>query len=131
MKKISAIVLLLIITSTLLACAGGSGSGTPSDPSAAPEPDANPVVGGYTEERDLTAEDTEIFAAAMEGFDGVRYEPLKVSTQVVAGTNYKFYCKATNATPDAKERYVYVTIYVPLPSSGDSAEITNIQDITK
>jgi hypothetical protein len=123
MRKRIFVVLLIIICFALVSC---SGSGTPSGSSATPEPDTKPVVGGYTEERDLTAEDTEIFVAAMEGLDGVSYKPLKVSTQVVAGTNYKFYCKATNATPDAKERYVYVTIFVPLPSSGDPAKVTDI-----
>jgi hypothetical protein len=128
MRKRIFVVLLVIICFAMASCSGG---GTAADSSAGPESDTNPVVGGYTEERDVTAEDTEIFAAAMEGFDGVKYEPLKVSTQVVAGTNYKFYCKATNATPDAKERYAYVTIYVPLPVSGDPAEITDIKDIAK
>jgi hypothetical protein len=128
-KRIAFVSLIIIICFALMACSGGSGGRTSADPTVTPEPDTDPVVGGYTEERDLTSEDTAIFAAAMEGFDGVKYEPLKVSTQVVAGTNYKFYCKATNATPDAKERYVYVTIYVPLPVSGDPAEITDITGI--
>jgi hypothetical protein len=93
-------------------------------------PSTPPLPGGYTQERDLTAEDTALFAAATTELIGVNYEPLKVATQVVAGTNYKFYCKATNVVPDAEERYVYVTIFVSLVE-GEAATVTSIVDITE
>lgn len=72
------------------------------------------IVGGYTEQRDLTSEDLKIFSEAMEEFAGVTYEPLKVSTQVVAGKNYKFYCKAIVVYPNAEPHYAYVYIFKPL-----------------
>ena len=89
------------------------------------------IVGGYSAERELTAEDVEIFNAAIEKLVGVKYEPLKVATQVVAGTNYSFYCKATNVTPNAEERYVYVTIFKPLPHTGEPAVVKSIEDIAE
>ncbi|MDR0839776.1 MAG: hypothetical protein LBN26_00065 [Christensenellaceae bacterium] len=108
MKRILAVVLLLPLCLAVFACAHKK---APSQ-----------VVGGYTEERDLTAEDAALFAAAAATVDA-SYEPLKVATQVVAGTNYRFYCKA----PDAQERYVYITVFVPL-GEGEPAVMTNMED---
>ncbi|GHU36854.1 hypothetical protein FACS1894105_07950 [Clostridia bacterium] len=86
-------------------------------------------AGGYSAERDLTEEDIVIFNSAAEKLTGVKYEPLKVATQVVAGTNYRFYCKAIYVTPGAEERYVYVTIFKPLIHTGEPAVITDITDV--
>ncbi|MBH8556554.1 hypothetical protein [Hymenobacter negativus] len=56
---------------------------------------ANTLPGGWTPYHPLTPQDQQVFNEAMHGFVGVKYTPQVVSTQVVAGTNYKFKCSAT------------------------------------
>jgi hypothetical protein len=53
------------------------------------------IVGGWTTYRKLTPEDRQVFDEAMKDFVGVKYTPLLVSTQVVAGTNYRYKCTAS------------------------------------
>ena len=56
------------------------------------------IPGGWTPYRPLTAEDRKVFNEAMKGFVGVTYTPNEVSTQVVAGTNYRFKCTSRHMT---------------------------------
>ena len=132
MKKLKSIVSLALFSALLLAaCGGGTSSSAPSS-APAPESEATgssqQLVGAYTEDRDVTDEDLAVFDAALEGLTGVEYVPEKVATQVVAGTNYRFYAKATTVTPDAEESYAYVYIFMPL---GEDAvpELTEIEPI--
>lgn len=84
------------------------------------------VVGGYTADRALAAEDRAIFDEAMAGLMGVSYEPTLVATQVVAGTNYRFTATATVVVPDAEPSLVHIFIFKPL---GDNpAELVEIVD---
>lgn len=53
------------------------------------------LLGGWTPYHPLTAEDQKVFNEAMNGFVGVAYTPELVSTQVVAGTNYRYKCNAS------------------------------------
>lgn len=53
------------------------------------------VVGGWSAYHPLTTEDKAVFDEAMKGFVGVKYTPQAVSTQVVAGTNYRYKCIAS------------------------------------
>jgi hypothetical protein len=53
------------------------------------------LLGGWTPYHDLTPEDVVVFDEAMHGFVGVVYTPTAVSTQVVAGTNYRYKCTAS------------------------------------
>lgn len=67
------------------------------------------------------------FETAFEGITGVGYEPLALlGTQVVAGTNYAFLCKATTVTKDPVSVVKVVTVYQDL--SGHAA-ITSIKDV--
>ncbi|NMU18513.1 hypothetical protein HKA97_00780, partial [Vibrio parahaemolyticus] len=50
------------------------------------------MAGGWSPFHELTAENKEVFAKGIEGFVGVKYSPLVVATQVVAGQNYAFFC---------------------------------------
>jgi hypothetical protein len=52
----------------------------------------------------------EAFNKAMSGLMGVRYEPVAVSEQVVAGMNYQFFCNSQVVYPDAPVRPVMVHI---------------------
>lgn len=53
------------------------------------------MVGGWSPYHPLTPQDKKVFDEAMNGFVGVQYTPNTVSTQVVAGTNYRFKCTAS------------------------------------
>ncbi|WP_136668871.1 hypothetical protein [Flavobacterium sp. H122] len=53
------------------------------------------IVGGWSPYHPLTAQDKAVFDEAMKGFVGVKYTPNTVSTQVVAGTNYRYKCTAS------------------------------------
>lgn len=77
-----------------------------------------PMVGAYSPYRDLEQEEQALFERVYSG--AKKLVPEKVSTQVVAGTNYKFLCKDAAGTP------FYVTIYEPLPNQGEP-EVTEIE----
>lgn len=87
-----------------------------------------PKVGGWTEFRPLTPEDKEVFDKAMEGLDGVGYKPTEVATQVVAGTNYCFYCEATIVCKEPVKYKATVYIFRPLPYTGQDPFIVKIVD---
>lgn len=87
--------------------------------------------GSYSEQRALTDVDKAIFNEAMKGLVGVSYTPESVATQIVAGTNYKFICKGEMRTPDRKTFKAEVTIYQPLPNSGDKPYVTQIVRLDK
>ncbi|SHN66363.1 Sbal_3080 family lipoprotein [Desulfovibrio litoralis] len=98
---------------------------------ANPEPStinkAELVVGGYSAERNLVADDQRVFDQVLQSAAAVEYTPLKVSTQVVAGTNYKFYTKAKTITPEQKTSYVYIYVFKPLGE--DKPILTKIEPV--
>jgi hypothetical protein len=59
------------------------------------EVSSNAIVGGWSSYHNLTAEDKNIFNIALQRLEGVTYIPNAVSTQVVAGVNYRFKCSAS------------------------------------
>lgn len=77
---------------------------------------AEPIVGGWTKYHPLTADDKAVFDQAMKGLIGVKYAPQEVSTQVVAGTNYRFRCTATMPPAEVVWEAI-VEIYQPLKGS--------------
>ena len=85
------------------------------------------LCGGYTEQREMTDEEMEMFRS-VTGTGDIVFTPLSVSTQVVAGTNYRFYCRyedtsdgvqRKSADEDDKYGYCWVTIFKPLPGQGE------------
>lgn len=72
----------------------------------------NPI-GGWTPYHELTAEDKKVFEQAIKNILGVKYTPKMVSTQVVAGVNYRFRCDAT-VPPSYAIWEAIVEIYKPL-----------------
>jgi predicted small lipoprotein YifL len=83
-------------------------------------------VGGWELSPDATVTDDAkaAFEKAMEGLDGVSYEPVALlGTQVVAGMNYCFLCEATVVAPEAKPYYSLIYVYADLQ---DNAEVTKI-----
>ncbi|MCL2321627.1 MAG: hypothetical protein FWC47_05905 [Oscillospiraceae bacterium] len=84
-----------------------------------------PMVGAYSKDRAVTEEDLAVFNEALDGLVGVTYEPTLVSTQVVAGMNYRFTATATPVVLNPVSKTVYVYIYKPLDGP---AELVKIED---
>ena len=62
------------------------------------------------------------FEKATEDLDGYRYDVAAVlGSQIVAGTNYLYLCRAEMVVPDAKPEYVILKVYEGLEGN---AEIT-------
>lgn len=78
----------------------------------------------YTCEIDAPAK--QAFEEALKDLLGVTYTPVAVSQQVVAGTNYRFFCNTESATRFPIMGSAIVSIYKPLEGS---AHITGIQII--
>lgn len=75
------------------------------------------LMGGYSEQRPLTAEDSAVFAAATKDYAYLGLKPLSVSTQVVAGTNFLFTCEMKAFGGPAVQ--TNVKIFRPLPGRGE------------
>lgn len=83
------------------------------------------IVGGWTAYHELTAQDRKIWEEAMKGWVGVHYTPTSVSTQVVAGMNYRFKCDA-QMPPQEVIWQAIVQIYDPLDGKAHVTDITRI-----
>ncbi len=83
------------------------------------------IVGGWTAYHALTAEDKKVFEEALAGFVGVTYTPQAVSTQIVAGTNYRFKCIASMPPSNVIWEAV-VEIYAPLEGKPHITNITKV-----
>lgn len=81
-------------------------------------------VGGWTEYScDISGEEKEVFEKALANLLGVKYAPVAVATQPVAGTNYSFFCNVQGLYANAPNEAAMVLIYAPL--AGDP-HIVNI-----
>ena len=98
------LITILVLSLTLLASCGRS---------------SDPAVGGYTDPRRPTTEERALFEAAVASIDDTTYKPLNVATQVVAGTNYRFVCKARENGRRGKRFDAVIVIYKPLPGQGE------------
>ena len=74
----------------------------------------------------ITKEASEVFEAVVGSLVGVSYSPVAFATQIVAGTNYSFFCNAKGVYPNAPNQAAIVDIYQPLDGS---AHITGIRII--
>jgi hypothetical protein len=83
------------------------------------------IVGGWTAYNAITPAEREVFNKAMEGFVGVSYLPSAVSTQVVAGMNYRFKCEASMPPSEVLWEAI-VEIYQPLKGIPHITNITKI-----
>jgi hypothetical protein len=73
----------------------------------------NAIPGGWSAyTTNISSEAMQVFETAMK-IVGVNYEPLAVATQVVAGTNYSFFCNAQGVYPGAQNEGAMVDIYLP------------------
>lgn len=86
------------------------------------------MVGAYSPyTTEISEEAMNAFVSAFENFTGVKYEPLAVAQQVVAGVNYSFFCNATVVYPGAPTYPAMVTIYTDLDNKSC---ITHIQKLS-
>jgi len=88
------------------------------------------ITGGWqvSESPEITSERRAIFDKALDGFVGVGYEPIAyLGSQVVAGTNHAFFCKAQVVYPNAQPYFAIVFIYEDLEGN---AEIQDIASMT-
>ena len=82
------------------------------------------LVGGFSEQRPLAAEDSAVFAEATKDYAYLGLKPLSVATQVVAGTNYLFVCEMKAFGGPATQ--TNVKIFKPLPGQG-AAELIVVE----
>ena len=75
------------------------------------------LMGGFSEQRPLTAEDSAVFATATKDYAYLKLAPLSVATQVVAGTNYLFLCTTSGFNRPPTE--TMVKIFRLLPGRGE------------
>jgi hypothetical protein len=87
------------------------------------------MPGAYTTFHCVDAKEQELFKKVTETIVGVDYEAVAVATQVVAGTNYKFFCNARIVYPEAPYYTAMVIVFQPLPGQGD-ATVTEIRKIS-
>jgi flavodoxin len=76
------------------------------------------LMGGYSGQRPLTADDSAAFAEATKDYAYLDLKPLSVSSQVVAGMNYLFVCEMKAFGGLATQ--TNVKIFKPLPGRGEA-----------
>lgn len=79
----------------------------------------NTAVGGYSKTRRLSDSERAMFTSVTSSIEGVEYKPMNVATQVVAGTNYRFLCKAKETSGGGKKYYASIVIHLPLAGQGE------------
>jgi hypothetical protein len=83
------------------------------------------IPGGWTAySTQISDEAKKAFETAFKGFVGVNYTPLAVATQVVAGTNYSFFCNAKGVYPGAINEGAMILIYSPAGGKPHIVSIT-------
>ena len=88
----------------------------------------NHVVGGYSKPHDLSDGEQAIFEQATANLEGVEYKPMNVATQIVAGVNYRFLCKARRVDENGKKgKRFYAVIVVHKPLSDGELRILSIE----
>ncbi|MDO4808206.1 MAG: hypothetical protein Q4A07_13275 [Coriobacteriales bacterium] len=121
----------------LVGCAGNNAASESASQSAEQSQDSGDssasehIAGGWTVYEEptvvLTDDEREIFQKASVGYTGVDLEPITVlATQVVAGMNYAYLCKAATVTADPVTNLAIVVVYNDLEGN---ATITSVKDI--
>lgn len=85
------------------------------------------MPGGWTPfSGKISKEAAAVFAAATKNLLGVKYTPVAVATQVVAGCNYAFFCNGTVVYPNAPNEAFIITIFAPLKGGPVIREIKRV-----
>lgn len=88
----------------------------------------NNLCGGYSGVREPDMDEYHFFREVTDTVKGMTFTPLTVQTQVVAGINYKFYCRFSDGSEEYSPGHCYLTIYKPLPGQGEPS-ITSIEKL--
>lgn len=120
------IILGSIVFFTLVACTNKIHVSSTAEISS--QDDTQELVGAFGEEAPLTVEEQEIFSEATAQLVGIKYTPITVSTQIVAGTNYCFRCSGETGNANHNIKEYYLTVYVSLDSD-ELPVVTNISEI--
>ena len=86
------------------------------------------LCGGYTDVREPSDEEYQLFRAVTDSMEGMSFTPLTVQTQVVAGINYRFYCRFSDGSEEYSPGHCWLTIYKPLPGQGEP-KVTSLEKI--
>ena len=105
---------------------------------------AEPISGGWEfcdiSAVNVSADEKAVFDKAIEGLAGVTYEIKDViATQMVAGTNYAFLCKAAPVIPDPEPYWCIVNVYADLDGNAklnsaasiDPANVSTMENISE
>jgi len=88
---------------------------------------ANLVPGGWIPYSTfISADALKVFESVIKVLIGVHYTPLAVSTQVVAGINYRFFANAQGIYPGALNEAVIIQIYQPLEGQAHIISIKKV-----
>ena len=80
------------------------------------------------EDTSLTEERLAVFEKALDGLVGVDYNPLcYLGSQVVAGTNHCFLCRATVVYPGAEAGLALVYVYEDLEGQCELSDIVTLE----
>lgn len=130
MKRLFAGTLALMMLFAMTGCKANAQSLVVEKPAKTEvEEAAAETLGGWTAAEDtaLTDDQRSLFEKALEGLAGVGYEPVAyLGSQVVAGLNHCFLCKATVVYPGAEPTYKLVYIYEDLDGN---ASLTDVVDL--
>lgn len=126
MRFIAVMLLAFVLTVNLSGCGSDSSSESGDVESSSSElvssSATNAIVGSYSGYRELSEDEKSFFEEVVKGYAKELFNPERVSTQVVAGINYRFLCSMKDGEVTSK---VIVTIYKPL--SGDP-KITSVEE---
>ena len=90
---------------------------------------ADALPGGWLlpEDAALTPERLAPLEDALTGLLGVHYEPVAyLGSQVVAGVNHCYLCRATVVYPDAQPAWALVYVYEPLDGPAEVTQIVSL-----
>jgi len=75
---------------------------------------SNTATGAWTPFRtEISKEELEVFKKVTDCLLGVKYSPVAVATQVVNGSNYRFFCNTKAVYPNAINDAAMVFVYKP------------------
>lgn len=124
MKKELVAAFSLCLALTFVGCSDDSSS-SPSAEDIEKIDDNGGKSGNFGKFSAIDDDAEEVLKAAVKGSDYESVTCDSVSTQIVAGTNYKFQC----SIKDGKEtKDVVLTVFEPLPSSDKSVQLTSVTD---
>lgn len=84
------------------------------------------MPGGWSSKKRMDSKAKELFNKMLDKHPlvGVKYTPWAYSTQVVAGTNYKFYCTTETMSHRSRRGQAVIQVYVDLDGDIDEPKIT-------